>query len=56
MPAAVEPAQPPIKLVNTSKSGIKPGQAAALVLVKPVPVPNDATWNAAWRVASPGAS
>ena len=42
MPAAVEPAQPPIKLVNTSKSGIKPGQAAALVLVKPVPVPDEA--------------
>ena len=45
MPPPVEPAHPPIKLENISSTGNRPGQAEKFVVVKPVVVAIDMTWN-----------
>ena len=45
MPPPVEPAQPPMKLEKISRTGSNPGHAAKFVVVNPVVVAMETTWN-----------
>jgi len=49
MPPAVEPAQPPMKLVKMSSVGSAPGQVEKFSVVKPVLVYTDTAWKSAER-------
>ena len=45
MPPAVEPAEPPMKLVKISSTGSSPGHRWNASTVKPVVVAMETTWN-----------
>ena len=45
IPPPVEPAQPPIKLESTNKTGKNNGQSAKEVVVKPAVVEIETDWN-----------